>query len=408
MKFGFCGINYKNAKLDIRDHVVFTDSRKTEFFRRLETYGIRQSMVVSTCNRSEVYYFFEQEEQPEIVKKVYQEMFPHMDLSEYLQYDTGQNAMCYFFRVAAGLESQVLGEDQILGQIKEAYEFSKTMGYSRKELNRVVQDAVSTAKKIKTELKISEIPLSISYVGIRKLEQECGIRGKRVLIIGSGQTAALALRYVYAYGAENITICNRTLLHAKELKKEFPDITVETFEQRYLLMKNSDIVISATSSPHLVIRREKCSFSGEIYFLDLASPRDIEVSLGELQNCHLYNLDILEGVVEKNKEQRKNLTIQAETIIESAVEETNAKLLTERVDGTIESLQQRCNEIVEDSFAYLNRKLELQEREQAIVKRTLQAGFKRLLREPILELKKLESEEEQRKYQETLERLFQI
>lgn len=114
----------------------------------------------------------------------------------------GEEAVNYLFRVAAGLESQVLGEDQILGQLKDAYEFSKTMGYSGKELNRVVQDALACAKNMKTELKISEIPLSISYVGIKKLEAVCPIHGKNVLIVGSGQTAALALRYVYAYGAE--------------------------------------------------------------------------------------------------------------------------------------------------------------------------------------------------------------
>ena len=269
MDFGFCGINYKSAGLDIRDIVNFTDSRKMEMFHRLEKEGILQCMILSTCNRSEVYYFYENPRHPEIIRAVYQEMFLQVDLKPYFNHMEREAAIKYLFRVTAGMESQILGEDQILGQVKEAFEFSKAMGYSRKELNGVVRNAVACAKKIKTELKISEFPLSVSYAGIRQLEREYGISGKRVLIIGSGQTAALALRYVRDYGAEKIIVCNRTSSHAKALKAEFPEIDIKDFENRYEVMKECEIVISATASPHLVIRKEKCIIRKEMYFLDL-------------------------------------------------------------------------------------------------------------------------------------------
>lgn len=408
MEFGFCGIDYKSAGLEIRDIVTFTDSRKMDMFHRMEEEGVVQGMILSTCNRSEVYYFYETPGQPEAVEKIYQQMFPQVDLENYMKCLQGEEAVKYLFRVAAGMESQVLGEDQILGQVREAFDFSKTMGYSRKELNRVVRDAVTCAKKIKTELKISGIPLSVSYVGIKQLEKEYGIRDKNVLIIGSGQTAALALRYVYAYGAREITICNRTLAHARELKKEFPDICIGDFEDRYNIMKKCDIVISATSSPHVVIKEERCMISREMYFLDLAAPRDIEVSLKNHRNCHLVNLDMLEEIVQENQKEREALTEQGKGIIEEAVSGTLNWLLTTRVDETIQSLQMKCSEIAEDSFAYLNRKIELSEREQMIVRRTLNASFQRLLREPIAELKKLETAEEQDQYKDTLAKLFQI
>lgn len=408
MEFGFCGINYKNAGLDIRDIVTFTDTRKMELSGRLEENGIVQCMVLSTCNRSEVYYFYENPGEPEIVRKIYQELFSQVDLGTCMSHLEGEEAVKYLFRVASGMESQVLGEDQILGQVRDAFDFSKTMGYSRKELNRVVRDAITCAKKLKTELKVSGIPLSVSYVGIKQLEKECGIADKNVLIIGSGQTAALALRYVYAYGAKEITICNRTPAHARELKTEFPDIYIGDFEDRYDIMKKCDIVISATSSPHVVIKEDRCIINREVYFLDLAAPRDIEVSIKNHRNCHLINLDMLEEIVQENRKERETLMEQGQEIINQSAAETLNWLLTTRVDETIQSLQMKCNEIVEDSFAYLNRKIQLSEREQMLVKRTLDASFKRLLREPIAELKKLETEEEQNQYKDTLEKLFQI
>lgn len=408
MEFGVCGINYKSAGLDIRDIVNFTDSRKMEMFHRLEKEGILQCMILSTCNRSEVYYFYENPNQPERIRAVYQEMFYQVDLKPYFNYMEGKAAVKHLFRVTAGMESQILGEDQILGQVREAFEFSKAMGYSRKELNGVGRNAVACAKKIKTELKISEFPLSVSYAGIRQLEKDYGIAGKRVLIIGSGQTAALALRYVYEYGAEKITVCNRTSSHAKALKAEFPQIDIKDFKDRYEVMKECQIVISATSSPHLVIRKENCIIKNEIYFLDLAAPRDIDVSLMHMADCHLMNLDMLEEIVQKNRQERESLIIQGGEIVEEAVSQTMNWLLATRMDETIESLQIKCREIVEDSFGYINRKIDLTEREQRIVKRTLEAGFRRLLREPIEELKKLETEEEQDRYRNTLAKLFQI
>ena len=199
MQFGFLGINYKNTGLDIRDKTAFTDAMKLDFFRKAEAAGIQQCMVLSTCNRSEVFYFYIEERQCEALCQIYEEMFPAVEVKAYLVTLSGEAAFVYLFRIAAGLESLVLGEDQILGQVKDALDYARTMGYGGKELNKVVRDAVACAKRIKTGLKISEKPLSVSYIGIRKLEEACGIAGKRILVIGSGKTAVLALKYLYEY-----------------------------------------------------------------------------------------------------------------------------------------------------------------------------------------------------------------
>ena len=406
MEFGYIGINYKNADQDIRDGVSFTDNGKIDFMEKAADAGISQCMVLSTCNRSEVYYLVQNTEEHKTMERLYRGNFSAICLDEYLDFRSGKEAIAYLFRVTAGLESMVLGEDQILGQVKEACELSQTLGYTGKELNKIVRDAVTCAKKMKTQLHISEAPLSVSYVGIQQLNAHFGIQGKRALLIGSGKTAVLALRYLYEYKAKCVTVCSRTFSHAKELLGEFPELNIVPYEKRYEAMKNCDIVVSATASQHIVVRRECVELTHPMAFLDLASPRDIDMQLKDV--ALLLNLDSLNAIVAKNQATRERLVQQGQGMIEEALQETIDWLGSTGVDATIESLQQRCAEIVEDSYSYLNRKLDLTTREQKILKKILKASLHRLLREPILEMKQLESKEQQEEYQKVVRQLFQL
>jgi glutamyl-tRNA reductase len=410
MKENFCyiGINYRQANLDVRDKISFTDSQKIDFMQRAGEIGVEESFVLSTCNRSEVFFFASGEEQIGKMRKLYLAMFPEIDLSDMLKQKSGQEAFCYLFRIAAGLESMVLGEDQILGQVKEAAELSHALGYSGKKLNYVVRQAVTCAKKIKTEFKISEQPLSVSYIGIRKVDALCPIAGKRALVIGSGKTAALALRYLYEYGAGEVTVCSRTLSHAKDLLEEFPKLSVISYEKRYEVLAACDIVISATASPHLVLLKNKIAVSHPMIFLDLASPRDIDPAVACDSRVTLVNLDALEQIAAENQRKRESLVKDGNHLIEEAVEETVSWLVSSRMDATIESLQQRCDEIVEDTYSYLNRKMDLSAREQKLLKKMLRASLHRLLREPILELKQLDGAKDQETYRKVVEDLFHI
>ncbi len=408
MQFGFIGINYKKAQLEIRDRTSFTDGMKMEFMQRAEEIGVNQCMVLSTCNRSEVYFFYEKGEQFKQIEKLYQEMFPEVELQGYLIGMEGDEALAYLFRIAAGLESLVLGEDQILGQVREAADFSRAMGHSKKQLNKVVRDAVTCAKKIKTELRISGHPLSVSYIGIQKLNEICPIAGRRAFVIGSGKTAVLALKYLYEYGAGEVFACSRNLEHAKELENEFAAIHIVRYDKRYEVMGQCDIVISATASPHLVVRRNEFTPQHEMTFLDLAAPRDIDTAFEREPLVHLINLDTLQHIACENRKEREALVAAGSVMIEEALSETKEWLLLSRVDSTIESLQQRCSDIVNDSYEYLNRKMELDHREQKLLRKVLNASLQRLLREPIQELKHLETREEQDRYQELVSHLFQI
>lgn len=408
MQFGLLGINYKKAQLDIRDKTSFTDTKKINLFQKAEQAGIEQCMVLSTCNRSEIYFFYDSEQTWSRMLQIYIEMFPEVKLDKYLVQMRGEEAVTYLFRVAAGLESLVLGEDQILGQVKEALDFSRTMGVSGKEMNYVVREAVTCAKKIKTDYRMSEKPLSVSYIGIQKLEEICGIAGKKVLVIGSGKTAVLALRYLYEYHAGPIFTCSRTFSHARELREKFPDIEVIDYGQRYLVMEECDIVVSATSSPHLVVRREEFEPRRNMVFLDLAAPRDIDTEFCGSSMVQLINLDTLQKISDQNQKERERMVEVCQKRIEESVEEAKRWLLQSRVDGTIQSLQQRCEEIVTDSCGYLERKIELSQREQKLLRKVLHASLLRLLREPIQELKQIDSEEVQNQYKEMVNHLFHI
>lgn len=408
MKFGYTGINYKNASLAIRDHISFTENVKIDFMQKADIMNIHQCLILATCNRCEVFFFYESDEEYEFVKNLYRESFPEVDFTDLLLCKKEEEALSYLFRIAAGLESAVLGEDQILGQLKDALMLSRALGYCKKEMNRVVENAMATAKTIKTKYKVSEIPLSVSYIGIKELERRTGFDGKRVLMVGSGATAILSLKYVFEYPVESVTVCSRNYIHAKELKKEFPEIHTVPYEERYDRISQSDIVISATSSPHFAIEAEKCCINEPVVFLDLAAPRDVEPEVCRNEKASIINLDLLDDIAKQNQKERERLIELCREELDLAVKETGDWLFESRVDATISSLNQRCDEITEESFTYLQRKLSLSVREQKILKKIIKASLKKLIREPILELKKLESEESQAEYTRLLNEMFHL
>lgn len=408
MQLGVISISYKQAEQEIRDKVAFTDSKKIELFEKMYGQNVTQSMVLSTCNRSELYFIYEEDQASQEARVCYCQMFPGIELDAYLVEKQGEEALVYLFEMAAGLQSMVIGEDQILGQLQDALDFSRAMGYCKKELNKIVRDAVTCAKKMKTSLKISENPLSVSYIGISQLQQDTGFAEKAVFVIGSGKMASLALRYVLEYGADEVYVCSKTMAHSRRLMEEFPQIRICDYEQRYQCMRGCDIVISATAAPHIIVKKEEFSHEGEIFLLDLALPRDIDPAIGEDQLVHLYNIDSLKKIADENLKKREELVKQGKVMVFSEVKDTLEWMKTSRMDATIQSLQLRCQEILSDSCDYINRKLELDSHEQKIIQNTLHASLQRLLREPIHTLKDTEDEKEQEMYQKMTEKLFNL
>ena len=218
------------------------------------------------------------------------------------------------------------------------------------------------------------------------------------------------MTYLCEDGAKKIYLCSRTFAHAKELLAVHENLTVVDYHERYDAMKRCETVVSATSSPHLVVLYDKWKETGvtQMQFLDLASPRDIDSRLQEVPGVQLIDMDTLQKITEKNQNEREKLAADCEQVIEEKVQETMEWLLLSRVDGTIETLQKRCSQIETDSYEYLNRKIPLNHREQKLLKKVLHASLQRLIREPIQELKQLEDEEKQKEYQNILKTLFRM
>lgn len=409
MELAVIGLSYKEADLEIREKVSFTDTRKMELFRILEEKGIQQSVILSTCNRSEVYFLWEEEKEIKEARKAYEAIFRECSIDSFLMEKRGKEAAAYLFLVAAGMESLVLGEDQILGQVVEAAEFARNLGYAKKELNKIFRDAITCGKKIKTEFKISGHPLSMAYIGLKRLNRECPLNQKRVLVIGSGKMASLALVYLREFGCSQIYVCGRSPDRLKELKMQFREIRLSEFEKRYEVMRHCQAVISATSAPHIIIKKEKVWKPLErTWLLDLAAPRDMDKELGNDPDFVLYDIDSLKQMAEESQKQRKRLAGKARERIWEDVEELMEWLKNTKVDTTICSLQKRCSAISQETFQYLNRKIDLNEREKGILRKTLDSSFKRLIREPIQSLKQLESQKQQEIYMEAIRQLFQF
>lgn len=407
MNLAVIGISYKNTEIKIRDKVVFTDTKKMEMYYQLLENNILESVIVSTCNRSEIYFIYETLEQIEIAEKLFVKMFGK-DIKNYLFMIKDKMAISYLFQVTSGFNSLVLGEDQILGQISDSLEFSRVNGMTGKLINHIFQDALHCAKEIKNIYRISENPLSISYVGIKLLEQKCGIKDKNILVIGSGKMSELAIKYCYEYQAKKVINCNRSKENALKLKNNYLKLEIIDFEKRYDLISECDIVISATASPHVIIKKELLKKSEtKKYFLDLALPRDIDEKVSELSNYEVYDIDSLQNIVDINLKEREQKIDQAKKYVERLVEITQKWINTTRFDPTIKTIQEKVEEVAEQTFELLNNKLNLDEHEKYVLRKTLKTAMQRLMHEPLSSIKKIE-EEKYDQYDEVLRRLFNI
>ncbi|MEG0216424.1 MAG: glutamyl-tRNA reductase, partial [Hungatella sp.] len=297
-------------------------------------------------------------------------------------------------------------EDQILGQVVQAEEFSRVNGCSKKIMNHIFRDAITSAKKAKTKLRISEHPLSLSYIGIQQIEAVCGLEDKEILVLGSGKMSGLTMKYLYEGKPKTVYNANRSKERADDLKKEFGELEIVSFSERYEVLKHCDILIGATSSPHVIIKKEEMQArEKELYIVDLAAPRDIDPALSKEAHIHLYDMDYLSAIAEENNQKRLEKAAEIETMIGEDLRETVDWMRSCRMDDTIQTLQERINEVSEDTYTLLERKLELNEHEKSVLKKVLKASMKRLMRDPIISLKQVDTEK-QEQYHEVVRDLF--
>lgn len=413
MQIALIGLNQNSAPIEIRNRAAYTDSQKIEAINILLDMGLEEVVILATCGRNEIYICDLEKEIQHSIQKVeafFQEFFGIPDIRSHLYIQTGEKAVRHLMTVACGLDSIVLGEDQILGQVKEAHRLSLDLGASKKVLNRLFRDAVTASKRIKTELKISEHPMSISYIGVKFLLQKLGtFENKRFLIIGTGKMGRLALNYVMESRPGAVYMTNRNHQKVIDLRQDFPDIQMIPYENRYQILPEVDVVITATASSHSVIRfKDMPPLKGPLAFMDMAVPQDIEPQVATIPGVSLFNVDSLMRISEENENRRRLLAEEAQLLIENDLAEFATWMHSVKADPAIVSLNALRKQVEEDTFDYLNRKLVMDHRDRKLMEKMISSALKRMIREPIMKLKSLKDEEEITQYTQLIEDLFQF
>lgn len=411
MNIGVVGVNHNITPIEVRESVSFTDTKKIEAINCLLDKGIDEVVILSTCNRSEIYIQAENiSEKIEEVKVFYEEFFNTKNIKEYLFSKSNKDAIDHIFIVAAGLDSIVLGEDQILGQVKNAHEFAMKIGSSKKVFNKLFREAITASKDIKNTTKISQQPLSISYIGVKFLKEKLGtLKGKKALVIGIGKMSMLAMKHLEEENLEAIYVSNRSYDKFEQIKSQYNNIIPIRYEDRYTVLNNVDIVISATASPHIVIKHEHIpTIDHELYMMDIALPRDIDPQINNIRNIEVYDIDDMKEIQDKNDKARKELARIGYRIIEEKSKEFYDWLDSIVIDSTIQSLNEKCVEIREDTLGYIFRKIDVTDKEQKIIDKMMTSALKRLIREPIINLKQVKDKGKREEFIKVVEELFDI
>lgn len=312
----------KDAPLKTREKASLKNFERV--FHELKKLGFQESVVLSTCHRSEI-YFYSSDENFEKVERFYLEYTGLKgEERKYLKKREGCEAVKHIFRVAAGLESMVVGEDQILSQVKEALSKAQEFEGSGKILNRLFREAVTLGKRVRAEMGIGSLSLSISYIAVKFIEENLdGLKDKKAFVIGAGEMGKIAIKHLLDKEAK-VFATNRSAARLISLKEEFPTIEVIPYEEKYLHIASSDIVISATDAPHYTVNYEKLMEvhkGRRIYFVDLGVPRDIDPKIGTLKEVSLYTIDDLKKTAEENLKERISLIPVIDKMVEEKVEE---------------------------------------------------------------------------------------
>ncbi len=419
MEIVLVGLSHKTAPIEIREKFCIPHEKLKEFLARMAGLpGFREGWVLSTCNRLEVLTVVEwADDGAGWMKDLVAEIagMSRDELTPYLYLRKGEEAVRHLLRVASSLDSMVLGEPQILGQVKEAYAQAVDSKVTGLILNKLFHRSFFVAKRVRTETKIASQAVSVSYAAVELAKKILGnLEDKRALLIGAGEMSELAARHLISQGVHEILVTNRTPSRALELAHEFQGKAVpfEDFPQQ---LKNVDVVLSSTGSTHYMIRKEQLSEvirarkNRPMFFIDIAVPRDIDPAINEIDNVYVYDIDDLQGIAESNREERKKEIQKAEEIISQGVQAFNRWLGSLEVVPTILSLRNRLEEIrrreVEKTLSLLKN---ASEEERKALDLLTNSVINKILHHPISLLKHQESRGQGKLYVEMTRKIFHL
>lgn len=413
------GLSHKTAPVEIREKLAFAPAAMERPLRKLlELPPIAEGLIVSTCNRVELCAASKEPEAAMAAMRRfladYHEIYLD-EISDHLYGYQGEDAIRHLFRVASSLDSMVLGEPQILGQIKTAYGYASEYKTAGLILNRFLHKAFSVAKRVRTETAIASNAVSVSFAAVelaRKIFDQ--LDNKAVMIIGAGEMCELAARHFVTNGVSKVLVTNRTFERAEKLAAEFQGKAVP-FEYFVEHLAETDIVLTSTGAPNFILGQRqmeevlKRRKNRPMFLIDIAVPRDIDPKVNDLDNAYLYDVDDLQGVVQANLKERKKEASKAEAIVEQEIGQFHQWLANLEVKPTIIALRRKLEEIrqqeVEKTFGNLK---DLSDKERKSIEAMANAIINKILHQPTAILKQSQNDTSGEDYVDAIRTLFDL
>ena len=411
------GISHKTAPLELREKLALDTDAALRVGRDLLAHaGACEAVALSTCNRTELYTYaadWPAASQAAVERLAEQARVPAAELEPSVYSYSGDAAIAHLFRVTASLDSMVVGEAQIVAQMKGAYQAACEGGCTSVVFNRLFRRALEVGKRVRTETAIGERPVSVSSAAVELALQVFGrFRDHAVLILGAGETSELTATHLKAHGIERIMVTNRTFAAAEELAQRVGGRAVP-FEDLEEHLAAADIVISSTSAPHFVVTRERVERAMKhrrhrpIFFIDIAVPRDLDPDINRVDNAFLYDIDDLEHVVEQNRSEREKEAAKAEEIVAEELEEVRGWLRSLEVVPTIAGLRDSVEQIRRAELERLGSRLgDLTDEQRAQVELLTASIVNKILHVPTVRMKEVAGRDESYLYADALRTLF--
>ncbi len=416
MNFVLTGVNHKTAPVDVRERFAIPEKQLPDALQRLVQHpGIEEGLIISTCNRVE--FAARTLNGSADLHGFLSEYFgvPRTEFEQYLYDHRDENAVRHVFRVASSLDSMVIGEPQILGQVKEAYATARAVGTVNSQLDALFTRSFAVAKKVRNETAVGTSAVSVASVAVDLAKKIFGsLAGKHVCLVGAGKMSELAARHLLAHGAGSIFVANRTYERAVVLAEKFNGEAMR-FENIYDTLDRADIIITSTGAPHAIFRREH----GEkflnrrrnrpMFFIDIAVPRDVDSGMNDLDGIFVYDIDDLQQVVTANMKDRGQEAARAEAIIQDEVARFMARLQTLDVVPTIVSLQDHLETIRQAEIDRVRGKLGTLTPEQEMAIEAMSRGIiNKIMHTPITTLKSAARNQEATTVVDLVRRIFNL
>ena len=413
------GVNYRSAPVEIREKLSFIENELPQAMQALNKQkSVLENVIVSTCNRTEIYAVVDQLHTGKYyVKQFLADYFdiPQESFSQYLFVHEKDEAIEHLFRVTAGIDSMVLGETQILGQVRGSFLAGQEIGTTGTVFNQLFKQAVTLAKRAHSETAIGENAVSVSYAAVELGKKIFGtLKNKHVVILGAGKMGELAIKNLQGSGADRITVINRTFEKAEVLAEKFGGKAKPLNELQCALLE-ADILISSTGAQEFVIDLELMQFVEKLrkgkplFLVDIAVPRDMDPRIGDLPNVFLYDIDDMQGIVNANLAERERAAEEIVSMIGKEAVQFNDWMTTLGVVPVIAALREKALNIQTETMASIENKMpDLTDREKKILNKHTKSIINQLLKEPILQAKEMAGSPKSREQLELFQQIFGI